>query len=137
MKVEVKKIITIPRDPVSAHRPRFSRKLGRAYDSQREVRDNMTWHVASQWTENPVEGAVSIDVEFMMKIPKSTSKKRTALMLGTPCLKKWDLDNGLKILLDSMNGVVFNDDGQVYNLHACKLWSEEPRTIVTIETTEI
>ena len=126
------KLITIPGSPVAAHRPRFSRKLGRAYDSQRDVRDCMTWHIASQWDGDAVDEAIALDVTFHIKIPKATSKKKRALMIEQPCLKHWDVDNGLKILLDAMNGVCFKDDSSVWSVTAKKVWSEDPRTEISI-----
>ena len=124
--------IIIPGNPTAAHRPRFSRKLGRAYDSQKDVRDCMTWHVASQWSDDPLEGAVTLDVVFYMQLPKSMSKKRRTALNGQPCLKAWDLDNGLKILQDACNGVIFKDDSQVYNITCKKIWDEDGRTEILI-----
>ena len=47
--------------------------------------------------------------------PKSTSKKRTALMLDGKelPLKKPDIDNIVKVVADALNGVAYHDDTQI------------------------
>jgi Holliday junction resolvase RusA-like endonuclease len=124
--------IVVPGDPVSQHRPRFSRKSGRAFNSQHEVDNNITWYVAKEWTTAPLEGPIELDLTFYIKIAKSTSKKKRALMLDQPCLKHKDIDNFLKKYLDCMNGIVFPDDSQVWSITAKKIWSDAPRTVITI-----
>lgn len=128
----MQKTLIIPGDPVAQKRPRFSRKLGRAYNSQRETQDCLTWKIASQWGSEPIEGPVSLEIDFYIKIPKSTSKKRTEAMFATPCLKHSDVDNFLKMFLDASNGVIFKDDSQVWEATVRKVWSTDPRTEVVV-----
>ena len=48
--------------------------------------------------------------------------------------KRGDLDNTLKVLLDSLRGYAFVDDAQVIEIHALRLDDKEnPRAVVTIE----
>ena len=125
--------IVIPGDPVAQKRPRFSRRSGRAYDSQIEIKDCITWHIASQWGDREVlQGPVTIEFTFYMKIAGSTSKKRKALMEGTPCLKKKDWDNLGKIFSDAGCGVIYKDDAQLWDVHVKKIWSNDPRTVIKI-----
>ncbi len=44
-----------------------------------------------------------------------------------------DVDNLAKGILDALNGVAFEDDGQVITLHIDKRWADPPSTRVTIE----
>ena len=73
------------------------------------------------------------------KIPKSTSKKKRAEMLEGrifPTIKP-DADNVAKIILDALNGVVYEDDKQVVGLLTLKRYSEEPRVEVIINEVEL
>ena len=37
----------------------------------------------------------------------------------------WDVDNAMKFILDSMNGVFFRDDRQIYTARITKAYSSE------------
>jgi len=65
-----------------------------------------------------------------MPIPKGTSKKKRAEMIYHT--KRPDLDNLVKFVKDCMNGIVWHDDSLVAELHAGKLYDENPRTAITV-----
>lgn len=49
-------------------------------------------------------------------------------------LRKRDLDNYLKVLIDSIKGIYFEDDDQIYEIQATKeLGVKEERTEITVE----
>lgn len=77
---------------------------------------------------------LKIELKFYMSIPKSMSKKQRLLIKEEKLrpLKKIDLDNGIKIILDALNKVAYDDDKQVVSLNAEKYYSEEPRVEVKI-----
>jgi Holliday junction resolvase RusA-like endonuclease len=54
-------------------------------------------------------------------------------MDGTPCEKRPDADNILKLVADALNGVAYDDDKRVVVASVCKLWSSQPRLEITIE----
>lgn len=56
---------------------------------------------------------------FLLPIPKSTSKKDRAAMMGRPHMKKPDIDNLQKALLDS---VWPEGDQEVWDWRCSKLW---------------
>ena len=65
---------------------------------------------------------------------KSLSKKKRAeLQLKSP-MKKPDLDNVAKIVLDALNKVAWVDDTQVVSLKVRRMWSNEEYVCVTIFT---
>jgi Holliday junction resolvase RusA-like endonuclease len=66
--------------------------------------------------------ACKVELDFTMPIPASTSKKKTELMQEGSIrhAKKPDLDNLIKQICDSLNGVVWKDDSQVVELIATK-----------------
>jgi Holliday junction resolvase RusA-like endonuclease len=65
-------------------------------------------------------------------IPKSASKKKKEAMKNDflQPAKKPDIDNVVKIILDSLNGIAYKDDTQVVSLEVLKKYSENPRTEV-------
>ena len=67
--------------------------------------------------------------------PKSTSKKRTALMLDGKelPLKKPDIDNIVKVVADALNGVAYHDDTQIIMVVAKKVYSSLEGLDVTVE----
>ena len=70
-----------------------------------------------------------LDVIFKVEMPKSWSKKKKAKMAGEPMQSKPDIDNYIKAILDSLNGVYFVDDRQVVEVFASKKYSNEPRIL--------
>ena len=74
-----------------------------------------------------LEGPIKAIITVYHKIPKSYSKKRVQAIrdgLEQP-LKKPDIDNIAKIILDSLNGIAFKDDVQVIELSVLKKYTEE------------
>lgn len=72
--------------------------------------------------------ALGINIEFGMPIPKSTPKSRKQAMSEgiVRHIKKPDIDNLTKSVLDALNGVAWEDDSQIVRLTASKEYSEEP-----------
>ena len=68
-------------------------------------------------------------------IPKSTSKKKRALMerFQIRPMKKPDNDNIVKVVQDALNEVAFHDDVQVVDCQLRKFYSDNPRLVVTIQ----
>jgi Holliday junction resolvase RusA-like endonuclease len=78
--------------------------------------------------------AVRLHIEAMFAIPASASKKKKTLMEAGEILptKKPDIDNVLKVVADSLNGVAYRDDAQVVGCTVEKFYSTQPRIEVTI-----
>lgn len=110
-------------------RPRTNFKTGVIYTPKR-TRDYEKL-IAKQMEGIEVNGAIAIDFECHFSMPK-VSKKKRAEMIGKPCMKKPDLDNIIKVFLDSMNKNVFEDDKQVFKVSCTKIWDESEFVLVTI-----
>ena len=91
--------------------------------------------------DTPPVDAISIDVTFIFSRPKShyrTGKNSGVLKSSAPNkhTKKPDIDNLIKFLLDSLNGVFFKDDSQVVSIRANKEYvksiKQEAKTIINI-----
>lgn len=85
--------------------------------------------------KNKLSGALEVILIFAMPIPKSISKKkRLGLHYVT---KKPDTDNLIKAVLDAINYTcIWEDDSQVAHLDASKIYSDEPRCLITIREVE-
>jgi Holliday junction resolvase RusA-like endonuclease len=81
--------------------------------------------LTSELETTPSEKLVSVELEFGIMIPKSWSKKKREELNNTYCSNNSDIDNYIKAILDSLNGIVYIDDKQVVELFAKKIYSEE------------
>jgi Holliday junction resolvase RusA-like endonuclease len=82
---------------------------------------------------------LSVEIVAYFSIPKSTSKKKHTQMLVKELLpiKKPDIDNLAKTVLDSLNGIAYHDDAQVCKCSIEKYYSDRPRIEVLIEVHEL
>ncbi len=82
-----------------------------------------------------LENRLSIEIIAYMKIPKNTSKKKMAEMLNENLspMKKPDIDNIAKSILDAMNKFVFKDDNQISKMSVEKKYGEIEKVYVKIE----
>ena len=80
-----------------------------------------------------IHGPVKVTVWAFLKIPPSKSAKAREAMRGTPATKKPDIDNILKIILDGLNGVAYDDDKQVVQATVYKGYRPEPSVSVDVE----
>lgn len=77
----------------------------------------------------PIDGPLCLMVAFYSAVPKSWSKKRRAEALSNGGICKTsrpDLDNLVKAVQDGLNGVLWNDDAQIVEIHAKKRYAERP-----------
>jgi Holliday junction resolvase RusA-like endonuclease len=80
------------------------------------------------------EVPLEVHIKTFYGIPKSTGKRKRQEMLSGLLfpVKKPDIDNVVKCILDALNGVAFHDDTQVVRLYAEKHYAEDPRVEVEI-----
>lgn len=138
---EMKRIsFSIPGQPFGKQRPRVvhNGSFSKAYTPKETVSyENLIKVMYQQATKGKMfpEGA-ELDVRIIAYygVPKSTSKKRTRLMLEHKIrpAKKPDWDNIGKIVCDSLNKVAYPDDSAVVDAQVRKFYSEKPRVDVTI-----
>lgn len=82
----------------------------------RDTKEAMKWEIISQWKDKPLKGNVTLNILQYF----GDNRKR-------------DIDAYIKILLDSMEGIVFDDDSQVVEMHLFKEKSlKNPRIEVQI-----
>ena len=137
--------LTIGGAPVPKGRPKFTAHGGfaKAYtpkstrDYEKEVAQCVSDAMTLQSVLEPFTGALRVRIAAFFPIPKSASKAiREAMENATiPMVGRKDVDNVAKAILDAMNGIAYNDDGQVVDLHVTKAYSVLAR--VEISVTEI
>tara|TARA_R110000751_G_scaffold1063_1_gene4262 strand:- start:74 stop:499 length:426 start_codon:yes stop_codon:yes gene_type:complete len=115
-------------NPVPAARPRVSRWSTYYPKKYTQFKKDME-ALTSELNTTPCENLVCVSLEFMIKIPKSWSKKKRLASENTYCNNNADIDNYIKAILDSLNGVFFIDDKQVVEVFAIKKYSNEPRIL--------
>lgn len=122
--------------PVAMARPRACTvgKGVRVYNSQRKEMDRLKWQLQSMWNSELINAPISIDVAFLMPIPKSTPKKIAEELIGVPHCKTPDIDNLLKHVLDGLVGSVITDDKLVYEITVSKMYSDEPGTRLIVRS---
>lgn len=73
----------------------------------------------------PVSGAVRVVVIFMMKPPKSVTRRYPHV--------KPDLDKLIRAVLDGLTGVAYEDDSQVVSIESSKCYGEQEGAWIGIE----
>lgn len=145
--------LTILGEPMGKQRPRFSTYNGfvRTHTPKETANyESMVVFEYKQKYENMVfcvNDEIKVVIEAYFQIPKGHYKfhKRTNTIdldksgemmksgLVRPT-KKPDTDNIAKIILDSLNGIAYPDDSQVVDLQVKKIYAEQPRVVVYMES---
>ena len=132
-------LIVINSPPQAQGRPRFVMrgKHPVVFDPSKETKLWTKAQAADQFNKR-LTCPIEIDVTFYMPIPKSTSKKKRTLMLENKIkhTKTKDVDNLYKHLTDALNGVVYEDDRQIWKALMKKVYGEVARTEVLIRWDE-
>ena len=130
------KTIIIPGKPIGKARPRFS-KVGsfvKVYSAQAKEEKAIIKEFKTQWRLRPLECPVIVSMVFCMPITKA-SKKTVADMLSGVLkhTKKPDCSNLIKMYEDCANGIIWQDDKQIFEIEATKAFAKEPQTIIRVE----
>ena len=133
MKVE----FVIPGPPVAKGRARSFVRNGHVahYTPEKTARyENLVKLAAQQAMQGraPADGALRLMVRAFFTIPASWSQRKRSAAVGQPVTKRPDLDNVIKAIKDGCNGVIWADDCQCTELHASKLYAEQPRVEVVV-----
>lgn len=141
----VKLIISIPAEPVAQGRPRLSSRGGfaRAYDPPKSrswkafVADYAERAMKQAGLETPMDGPLIVKVRFAFPLPKSQHRKK--IKPATWHMKRPDLDNLYKGLIDGMEGIVYHRDSEIVKVIMDKIIVEQgkaPYVNVSIATIE-
>ena len=134
--------VTIPGQPIGKERPRLNTKTGRVYTPQRtrdyEARIAAAWKEAypeQEPSEDSAKTPYRLYVEAYFQIPKGVNQSDRERMINRDIFpgKKPDLDNICKAAMDGLNGVAYVDDAQIVSIMSYKVYSEEPRLVLTLQ----
>ena len=122
-------------DPVPWMRAGYNKQTGVIYDRQSKIRSMYKGIFASEYTSAPISGPVEVEILFLLPISQSIKGRMRRDMVSNYVkhIKKPDLDNLEKFILDTMSGIVYVDDCQVIRKIATKRYAERPRVVVTVQ----
>lgn len=127
-------------EPQGKARPRFSRRSGTVYTPaktakyEKEIRQSF---LAAGGKMIPEGSYAIVIMNAYFEIPKSYAKgKRLACErnINRPD-KKPDIDNVLKVVLDALNKVAYEDDKQVTEV-ICRKWYSRSSGFITVQILE-
>lgn len=135
MRIEFK----VPGEPKGKARPRLNKYTGTIYTPSKthEYEDMIARYCQDEYPGMVDPGEpVAIWVTACCGIPKGDSRRTRIEKLCGELLptKKPDADNILKVVLDALNGTLYNDDTQVVRAGINKVYSDFPCIIVTVTT---
>lgn len=128
-------------DPQGKARPRFSGLTGAVYTPRKTkkyesvIKDAF---LAAEGKMIPADCYVRVTVDAYFRIPKSYTKGRRLACqhnINRPT-KKPDIDNTLKVVLDALNGVAYEDDRQVVEVR-CRKWYTACEPMISVCVAEI
>src|SRR5579885_1334624 len=116
--------------PWAAHRG-FGRK---SFNPRFKEKEFYQWQIKSHFNQSsPIQGAVRVDAVYHMAVPKTSKVRRLQMLNGMiHHLSRPDIDNLNKFLCDCLKTIVFEDDNQVVEINAKKIYGERPKTVVNI-----
>ena len=135
--------LTVPGPVQGKGRPRFAR--GRTYTPKETVQAEKT--IREEWVsagEPKLEGPLKVVLILAVARPKGHWNLDGALSAAGRRsqwpMKRPDLDNALKLALDSLNGGPYVDDAQIVDARVVRRWanpgeSEHTRIVITPKET--
>lgn len=130
--------IIIYGEPVPQGRPRFVRrgKFVTTYDPPKSVayKKLVKLQAKAQYKDNPLIGALCVDLLVYRSMPKGGSKAlRTRRLSGEDRpITKPDVDNYYKAVTDALTGIVYEDDNQIVHMTGDKFYTDNPRVELNI-----
>jgi Holliday junction resolvase RusA-like endonuclease len=89
---------------------------------------------AAMGASQAIEGALEAFIYVTFPVPASYSKKRTEACLSNTekHIKRPDLDNVIKAVIDGMDKIVFLNDSQITSIHSTKVYGEVAKVEVMV-----
>lgn len=132
-KIDVTFCVEDGQDPVAKARPRWSN--GRVYTPTKTMNaENMIRKAWKKAGGEMIHGPVAVSISFLLATPKAWSKAKKELAQEHEILplKKPDVDNLVKTVLDALNGLAYDDDKQIIELSASKHYNTYPGTVIRV-----
>jgi Holliday junction resolvase RusA-like endonuclease len=128
---------TVPGEPKGKGRPKFSRqgKFVKTYTPETTVNyENWVKICFLEAKQSKLAGELKAEINCYFGIPSSYSKmkKEDAYNGILRPTKKPDIDNIAKIILDSLNGLAYDDDKNIVSCQIDKWFDSNPRVEIYI-----
>ena len=135
--------IIVDGKPAGKGRPRFNTATGRAYTDGKtesaESRVVAAWHAAGR--PRLPDGPVYVAVEIAVARPQNHWKRDGTLSAAGDRaawpVRKPDIDNALKLVMDALNGCAYRDDVDVVHSWVVRRWcnpGENEHTRIRLRT---
>lgn len=125
--------------PKGQPRPRFAN--GRAYAGKQQKLAEGEIRRAWQEAGSPrmVDGPMELEMELEVARPAGHFKRdgslsATGQRTPWPLKTKPDIDNAIKLPLDSLNGLAWRDDVRFCKATIVRVWADWPRTRIHVRT---
>ena len=132
--------VRIDIEPVAKGRPRFHVQGRRVITFTPSKTHMYEQTVAFEYAQKCTEvfekkTLIVVSLVFGLPIPKTTTKTRRREMEDgkTAHVKKPDIDNLVKAVLDALNGIAYEDDAQIVSITAVKQYAKDPFVEIRIE----
>jgi len=114
-------------------------KFSGTYDPSSAKKETFASILQAEAPETPISTPIALNVIFYMPRPKAhygTGAKSEMLKDTAPEMQssKPDIDNLVKFVQDSLNGIFYKDDALICSLSANKIYSDRPRTEIVLKT---
>lgn len=133
------KTFTVHAAPIGKGRPRVTRFGTYTPEKTRLYERFVQKEYAAQCESYrfPSGAPLSLHIVAFCSIPTSYSKKKRAALRGYPHTKKPDIDNMAKAIMDALNGVAWEDDAGIAQLHVSKVYADgAPYSVVSVSELE-
>ena len=128
----------VPSKIIGKGRPRLNSYTGQVYTPTRtkDYESLVEQYFLLKYPRyKTIDGRAKVTITAYFEVPKSAGKVAKEQMLGNTIspTKKPDIDNIVKIVLDSMNKFAFKDDTQITKIEVEKLYGDVEKLYVKIE----
>ena len=108
------------------------------YDPAKKAKTSFAGILQAEAPKEPISEAISLELTFYMARPRNhygSGKNSECLKDSAPYYHSGrpDLDNLTKFVQDALNKIYYRDDALICQLIASKVYSDRPRTEITIQ----
>ena len=118
-------------------RGKFVKKNAQRYLSYKSMVKLIARNYMAKNRLQPLQEQLRVDIDFYYQIPKSYSRKQIQAITDSDGKlrpkSKGDIDNLVKSITDSMNKICYEDDLQISELYARKLYGDTDHVTVSIK----
>jgi Holliday junction resolvase RusA-like endonuclease len=126
----------VPGEPAGKARPRVTRDGSHTYTPDPKGFVARVSEYGTLARNKAGQGLFQVPVILVVGIvramPKGWSKKKKMAMFGTYSPTTPDTVNIVAAVADGLNGILYEDDRQVANITAYKVWGAEHNTEITV-----